>query len=64
MTIPTRLALAGVVMIFSGEALCIFGPLKHERIIHIVCHAILYAGIAFAAVAAIAGVQERFRLPK
>ena len=42
---PLRLALAGVVFIFGGEMLCIAGPLRYERLVHLICHTILYAGI-------------------
>jgi hypothetical protein len=38
-----RALLVGVVLIFGGEALCVFGP--HTRIVHVGCHAVLYAGI-------------------
>jgi len=39
------LLFAGVVCIFGGEALCILGPMRYERTVHMVCHSILYAGI-------------------
>jgi len=46
-----RLALLGVIFIFGGESYCILGPLCYERIIRIVCHAILYSGIALVGLA-------------
>ena len=46
------MAVAGVVGIFGGEALCLAGPLHYEHAIHLACHAILYGGIACVAVAA------------
>jgi len=50
--VPLRLALAGVVFIFGGEMLCIAGPLRYERLVHLICHTILYAGIALVFIAA------------
>ncbi len=38
-------AIAGVACIFGGEALCLLGPLKYERQVHLVCHVILYGGM-------------------
>lgn len=46
------MATAGVLGIFGGEALCILGPLEYERQVHLVCHVILYGGIACVAGAA------------
>jgi hypothetical protein len=48
-----RLLAIGVLLIFGGEAFCVFGPLRYERVVHVVCHAIFYAGIAVAAIAAL-----------
>ena len=50
--VPLRLALAGVVCIFGGEILCVAGPLRYERLVHLICHTILYAGIALVCVGA------------
>jgi hypothetical protein len=47
-----KLLLAGVVCIFGGESFCILGPLRYERSIHVICHTILYLGIALAFVGA------------
>jgi hypothetical protein len=48
-------------MIIGGEALCVFGPLRYETVIHRVCHAILYAGIGLAGVSMVllSGVGRR-----
>jgi hypothetical protein len=40
------------VCIFGGEILCVAGPLRYERLVHLICHAILYAGIALVCVGA------------
>jgi len=50
--VPVWLALAGVVCIFGGEILCVAGPLRYERLVHLICHTILYAGIALVCVGA------------
>jgi hypothetical protein len=47
-----RLALAGVLLIFAGEAFCILGPLRFERAVHLTCHAAFYMGIAVVGLAA------------
>ena len=49
---PVWLALAGVVCIFGGEILCVAGPLRYQRLVHLICHAMLYAGIALVCVGA------------
>ena len=49
---PVRLAVAGVVCIFGAEILCVAGPLRYERLVHLICHTILYAGIALVCVCA------------
>jgi hypothetical protein len=49
---------AGVVLIFGGEASCILGP--DVSLVHIVCHAALYAGMLLVAVGA--GLEARRRL--
>ena len=46
-------ATVGVLMIFGGEALCLFGPLRYERLIHRVCHGIFYSGIVLVVLAAV-----------
>ena len=48
----TSLAAMGVFCIGGGEAFCIFGPMRYQPVIHIVCHVILYAGIVLVAGAA------------
>jgi hypothetical protein len=50
---PLRLVLAGVCGIFGGETLCLLGPIRYERIVHIGCHIVLYAGIALVVLGAI-----------
>jgi hypothetical protein len=46
-----RLLLVSVVLIFSGETLCVLGP--DRRDVHVACHAVLYAGIFLAFVGAL-----------
>jgi hypothetical protein len=60
--VPIRLALVGTVLIFGGEIFCLAGPLRYERIVHLVCHTILYAGIALVCVAAGLHWADRRRL--
>jgi protein-S-isoprenylcysteine O-methyltransferase Ste14 len=50
---PRALLLAGVLMIFGGEAFCLFGPIEDEAAVHRNCHRILYAGVALAGVGAV-----------
>ena len=44
----TRLLVAGVLLIVGGEALCILGPLRYERLVHVICHVLLYSGVVLA----------------
>ena len=53
----TVLAMVGVLCIGGGEAFCIFGPIHYQNTVHIVCHAILYSGIACVALAALAHIK-------
>jgi hypothetical protein len=46
------LAIAGASCIFGGEALCLLGPIRYERVVHVTCHTILYAGIISIVLAA------------
>jgi hypothetical protein len=60
------LALAGTVCIFGGEAFCVFGPMDHQRAVHVVCHAIFYGGIALVSASAAiywAGRRDRRNRP-
>ena len=50
---PVRIAVIGVLCIFGGETLCILGPLRYEQQVHVICHAILYAGAGLVALAAL-----------
>jgi hypothetical protein len=52
-TLPFWLVLVGASAIIGGEALCILGPLRYERLIHVACHAILYAGLALSGLGAV-----------
>jgi hypothetical protein len=54
-----RALLVGVVLIFGGEALCVFGP--HTRIVHVGCHAVLYAGILLVSIGVLVEGRNRFR---
>lgn len=47
-----RLVLMGTAFIVGGEIFCVVGPLRYERIVHLSCHTILYAGIALVCVGA------------
>jgi membrane protein implicated in regulation of membrane protease activity len=58
MNANTGLVLAGVLMIFGGEAFCVLGPLAFERLVHITCHAVFYAGIGLVCV----GAARRYRV--
>ena len=49
-------------MIFGGEIFCLAGPLRYERIVHLVCHTILYAGIALVCFGAGLHWADRRRL--
>jgi hypothetical protein len=49
---PLWLTFLDVIFIIGGETLCILGPIRYERIIHITCHTILYAGIGFVGLGA------------
>jgi hypothetical protein len=42
----------GTAFIVGGEIFCVVGPLRYERIVHLSCHTILYAGIALVCVGA------------
>ena len=45
--------LLGVVLIFGGETFCLLGPIRYEHVVHISCHAVLYAGIVFVCLGAV-----------
>ena len=49
---PLRLAAAGTIGILAGEISCLVGPIRYERIVHLSCHAIFYAGVALVFVGA------------
>lgn len=53
MSLPFWLVLVGASCVVGGEALCLLGPLRYERIVHVICHAILYVGIASVALGAV-----------
>ena len=48
----TRALVIGTLLIVGGELLCILGPLRYQRAIHLVCHALFYAGVGLAAAGA------------
>ena len=48
--LPLRRVLTGITFIFGGEIFCLVGPLRYERIVHVSCHTILYAGITLVCV--------------
>ena len=59
-----RLVLAGVLAIIGGEILCLTGPLRYERLVHLACHAILYGGIALVGAGAVLHSASRWRKPR
>jgi hypothetical protein len=46
------LAIAGASCIVGGETLCLLGPIRYERVVHVTCHLIFYAGIVSVVIAA------------
>ena len=48
-----RVLLAGLACMVGGEAFCIFGPLDYPHLVHVVCHAVFYAGMLLCAAAAV-----------
>jgi hypothetical protein len=48
-----RLVLLGVLFIFGGEAFCILGPMRYERVVHFSCHAVFYTGVALVSIGAL-----------
>ncbi len=48
-----RLLVAGVLLIFGGETFCLLGPMRFERLVHVLCHAVLYAGIGCSGIGAV-----------
>jgi hypothetical protein len=48
-----RLVCVGLACMVSGEAFCIFGPLSYPHFVHVVCHAVFYAGVVLCAGAAV-----------
>lgn len=61
---PFRLTLIGTVFVLGGELFCLLGPLRYERIVHISCHTVLYAGIALVCLGAGLHWSDRIRRPK
>jgi hypothetical protein len=53
------LVLVGTACIIGGEALCLLGPMRYERIVHVICHVILYAGVASVVLGAMAHWTRR-----
>ena len=50
--VALRLAATDTIGILAGEIFCLVGPLRYERLVHVSCHAIFYAGIALVCVGA------------
>lgn len=55
------LLVSGVNGIFVGEALCLLGPLRYERVVHAVCHVMLYTGSALAGLGAAVYLVDGWR---
>jgi len=49
----TLLILSGVLLIFGGEALCLLGPIRYERLVHVICHTTFYVGVMLVCLGAI-----------
>ena len=73
MTGPSRAArtratrrplIVGAACIFGGEALCILGPLRHEHVVHVACHAVLYTGVALVGLGAAIHLMAGRRSPR
>ena len=43
----------GVILIIGGEMFCLLGPLRYEDVVHVSCHAALYAGIVLVGLGAV-----------
>jgi hypothetical protein len=55
------IAVVGVLCVFGGEAFCILGPLHYQQQIHVICHAIFYAGIGLVALAGLLHWKGRLK---
>jgi hypothetical protein len=42
-----------VAFIFGGEAFCLLGPIRYERVVHFSCHVMFYTGIVFGCLGAV-----------
>jgi hypothetical protein len=42
-----RLLFAGIACMVGAEAFCILGPLRYEKLVHIICHVIFLCGRTF-----------------
>jgi hypothetical protein len=40
-------------LIFGGEALCLLGPIRYERLVHVICHTTFYVGVMLVCLGAI-----------
>jgi hypothetical protein len=51
--VQQRLVLLGIACIFGGEAFCLLGPMRYERVVHFSCHAVFYTGVALVCIGAL-----------
>jgi hypothetical protein len=51
-SVPQRLVLLGVVLLFGGETFCLLGPMRYEHVVHLSCHAVFYTGAVFVCLGA------------
>jgi hypothetical protein len=51
--VQQRLVLLGIAGIFGGEAFCLLGPMRYERLVHFSCHAVFYTGVVFVCIGAL-----------
>jgi hypothetical protein len=47
------LVLLGIACIFGGEAFCLLGPMRYERLVHFSCHAVFYTGVVLVCIGAL-----------
>ena len=57
------MAAFGVACIGGGEMFCLFGPIRYEHTVHLICHTIFYAGIGMLAIGAVMHYRERRHQP-
>jgi hypothetical protein len=51
--VQQRLVFLGIACIFGGEAFCLLGPMRYERLVHFSCHLVFYTGVALVCIGAL-----------